>query len=250
MMRFTAAHLSIFEVPGIVALRQHFDGGNSDSLKIKEKDGGRAFDVDLHFGTDTGSVRIRYTVEVRDRISLAEARDRGLLRPLSGHVVGEFRQSPPGTPPHFGQRAYWFGPTFGEAKAVTALEQRGGDPFRGEPEQGTKYTTMYRLPASAAPAAASVNTAGTYPGLGNELAIDIRVECNPQRAKFLPQQTRAGLELTLADGERATVYVEPYSRGDREGVFADVVVGGTVCFVRGLVSLGEFKRLLPTLRPL
>jgi hypothetical protein len=33
-----------------------------------------------------------------------------------------FKQSPPGTPPHFGEHAYWFGPQLADAKAVTALE--------------------------------------------------------------------------------------------------------------------------------
>ena len=91
-----------------------------------------------------------------------------------------------------------------------------------------------------------------YPGLGQTLPVDVRVQCQPKGNGALPgllPGTR-GSPLRLEDGTGATLYLSEYRLGTGRGVTADIVVGTTVCFVSGLISPGEFRRLAPTLRPL
>src|SRR5437764_3935748 len=150
-----AARHVIFESPAIVALDAYLRGRHSPDLVVTPHDGGRSFAVDFHYRDEGGGTHFRYRVRIRSRQSLAEARKRGRFRPLEGEVVGAFKQSPPGSRPHFGEQAYWFGPRLAEAKAVTALESWGYDPFRtDEPPRASSrraasYTAVYRLPKSS-----------------------------------------------------------------------------------------------------
>ena len=185
---------------------------------------------------------IRYTVEVRSVLTLSEARARGLLRPLTGRLAGTLKQSRPGTRPHFGQAGYWFGRAVGKARAATLLEQRGGDPVRGDERgSGATYTTIYRFPGARVP---------DYPGLGPQGPSDIRVECRPRPKDWLPGVS-AGAKprpVRLADGTAAKLYMEPYTQGNRSGVSADIVVGRTACFIHGLIAPRDLVRLAPTFR--
>ena len=129
-------------------------GVQSPAFKIRPEDGGRALSVDLDLGPEGGYRHVRLRVAVKSRVALASARARGLFTAPHGRPSGFSQQSAPGTPPHFGERAYWFGPTLGEAKAVTALERWGSEPAgAGGQRLPTEYTTVYRLPSSAAPSA-------------------------------------------------------------------------------------------------
>jgi hypothetical protein len=248
MLEDVASRPVIFVAPAIVAVRSYLHRQHLKEFEVEPRDGGRAFDVDWHYVDEGVDTHFRYRVQVRSRLSEREARARGLLRPPTGNLVGIFKQSPPGTPPHLGQRAYWFGDRLGQAKAVTALERRGGDPFTLDAgfERAADYTTLYRFPRPGVPAPAR------YPGLGETLPVDVRVQCQPKEKGFLPglaPGTR-GSPLELEDGTRATLYSSEYEQGTGRGVNADIVVGTTVCFVSGLISPDEFRRLAPTLRPL
>src|SRR5919202_808688 len=119
----------IFEVPAIVAVDAYLRGKRSPDLVVKPHDSRRSFAVDFHYRGEGGGAHFRYRVDVRSRETLTEARKHGRFGALDGRVVGVFKQSPAGTRPHFGERAYWFGPRLGAAKAVTALERWGYDPF-------------------------------------------------------------------------------------------------------------------------
>jgi hypothetical protein len=243
MLRYLASRASVFELPAIAAVRRHVRHERSDALHVTARDGGRSFDVDIHYRDENGvDEHIRYTVEVRQVLTLADARAQGLLRPLTGRLAGMLKQSRPGTRPHFGQAGYWFGPTLGKARATTLLEQRGVDPIRGDGRlRPPSYTTIYRF-AGATPA--------DYPGLGTQGPGDVRLECRARERGFLPG-VPAGAKLRpfkLADGTRAALYFEPYTLGPRSGIYGSIVVGRTACFIHGLVPPGLFVRLAPTLR--
>ena len=242
MLRYLVSHESFFELPAIAPVRQYVRGDRSTAMRVTPTRGGRAFGVVFTFHGDTATTQIRYSVEVRSRLTLDEARHRGLLQALEGRVAGQLQQSRPGTAPHFGEAAFWFGSRFGGAHAVTALEQRGGDPVLMDERRGTTYTTMYRLPGPV--------RRPWYPGLGPQQPIEVRVECRAKEPNQLPglSSSARGTAIRLADGTRATRYDEPYLQGSRSGVWGDIVVGGTVCFVHGLIPPETFRRLAPTLR--
>jgi hypothetical protein len=250
-----ASRHALFELPAIVAVDAYLRGKKSPDLVVQPHDGGRSFAVDFHYRDEGGGTHFRYRVDVRRRESLAEARKHGMFGALDGKVVGVFEQSPPGTRPHFGERAYWFGPHLGAAKAVTALESWGYDPFKTDapPRTSTRlaasYTTVYRLPKSAFPPPYPDQAGAIYPGIGTILPIDILVEAQERHGSFLPGllPSAKGLPITLRSGQRATLYVQPYTQGPHSGVTADIVVGSTVCFVRGLVSQETLTELAPSL---
>jgi hypothetical protein len=243
MLRYLASRPSLFELPAIVAVRQYLRHEHSSDFRVTPSRGGRSFAVDIHYRDENGvDDHIRYTVDVRSAISLQEARARGLLRPLTGPVTGMLKQSRPGTRPHFGQAGYWFGPKLGKARAVTLLEVRGADPLRGSDRaRPPSYTTIYRF-RGARPA--------DYPGLGEEGPSDIRVECRAREKGWLPgvSATAKGRPIRVAGGRPATLYVEPYRQGTREGVSANIVVGQTACFIHGLIAARDLVRLAPTFR--
>jgi hypothetical protein len=245
----------IFELPAVVAVDAYLRGKRSPDLVVKPHDGGRSFAVDFHYREEGGDTHFRYRVDVRRRETLAEARKHGRFGALDGRVVGVFKQSPPGTRPHFGERAYWFGPRLGAAKAVTALESWGYDPFttdappRTSTKPGASYTTIYRLPKSTLPPPYPDQAGAIYPGIGAILPIDIEVRTQERHGSFLPgllPSTR-GRPITLRSGQRATLYVNPYTQGSRSGITADIVFDSTVCFVHGLVSPKSLAELAPSL---
>jgi hypothetical protein len=242
MLRYLASRQSLFQQPAIVAVRAYLRHERLDAVRVIPSDGGRSFAVDIHYRDENGvDEHIRYTVEVREAISLGEARARGLLTPLTGRLVGMLKQSRPGTRPHFGQTGYWFGRTLGKARAATLLEQRGGDPVRGDDRtRPPSYTTIYRFPGAGI---------ADYPGLGSQGPSDIRVECRA-RESWLPGVAPGakGRRIRIAGGTRATLYMEPYTQGSRSGVTANIVVGGTACFIHGLIAPQDLVRLARTFR--
>jgi hypothetical protein len=170
--------------------------------------------------------------------------------PLHGKLVGAFAQSPPGTPPHFGEGAYWFGPALGAARAKTLLEHWGLDWERFPPErQLTQYETVYRLPPSALPAELANERRSNYPGLGEKPPSEVWVTCEPRQRGFLPAVGRGTRPraLRLATGERAQLYSGGFVLHGREGVTSVIVVGRTVCIVDGLVPPAQFRALARTL---
>jgi hypothetical protein len=245
----------LFELPAIAAVDAYLRGKHSPDLVVSPHDGGRSFAVDFHYRDEGGDTHFRYRVDVRSRESLAVALKHGLFRALDGRVVGVFKQSPPGSRPHLGERAYWFGRRLGAATAVTALEAWGYDPFTTDapPRTGAKpaatYTTIYRLPKSTLPPPYPDQAGAIYPGIGTILPIDIQVETQERHGSFLPGllPSTKGRPITLRSGQRATLYINPYTQGGRSGVTADIVFGSTVCFVRGLVSPETLTELAPSL---
>jgi hypothetical protein len=248
----------LFELPAIVAVDAYLRGKQSPDLVVRPHDGGRSFAVDFHYRDEGGDAHIRYRVDVRGRESLADARKHGRFGALDGRVVGAFKQSPPGTRPHFGEPAYWFGPRLGAAKAVTTLEGWGYDPFTTDapPRTATRptasYTTVYRLPKSTFPPPYPDQAGAIYPGIGTILPIDIEVETWERHGSFLPglPPSARGRPITLRSGQRAILYVQPYTQGPHSGVNADIVFGSTVCFVRGLVTEKTLTALAPSLAAL
>jgi hypothetical protein len=242
MLRYLASRPSVFELPAIAAVRQYLRHERPQAVRVTPKDGGRSFAVDIHYQDENGvDEHIRYTVEVLSAVSLQDARARGLLQPPTGALAGILKQSRPGTRPHFGQAGYWFGPRLGKARAATLLEQRGGDPVRGDRTRPPSYTTIYRYPGAHA---------ADYPGLGNQGPSDIRVECRAREGSWLPGVAPGakGRAIRIAGGTRATLYMEPYTQGSRSGVTADIVVGRTACFIHGLVAPPDLVRLARTFR--
>jgi hypothetical protein len=241
MLRYLVSRPSWFDLPAIAAVRQYVRHERPDAIRVTPDRSGRSFAVDIHIRDENGvDDHIRYTVDVLSAISLQEARTRGLLRPLTGPLVGILKQSRPGTRPHFGQAGYWFGRSLGKARAVTLLEQRGADPLRGdERARPPSYTTIYRFPGSR-PA--------DYPGLGNQGPSDVRVECRAREKGWLPgvSANQKGRAFRLADGTAATLYLEPYTQGTRSGVFANIVVGKTACFIHGLIAPRDLVHLAAT----
>jgi hypothetical protein len=243
MLRYLASRQSMFDLPAIEAVRQDLRHQQFADVRVTPRDGGRSFDVDIHYRDENGvDEHIRYTVDVRASMTLDEARARGLLRPLEGRVVGILKQSAPGTHPHLGQAGYWFGRSLGKARAVTLLEERGADPARGSDRmRPPSYTTIYRFPGSR-PA--------DYPGLGNQGPSDIRVECRAREKGWLPgvSATTKGRPVRVAGGKAATLYMESYTQGTRSGVSASLVVGRTACFIHGLIAAQDLVRLTRTFR--
>jgi hypothetical protein len=250
-----AARHMLFESPAIVAVDSYLRGKRSPDLVVRPHGGGRSFDVDLHYRDEGGDTHFRYRVEVRGRESLGEAQRHRLFRTPDGRLVGVFKQSPPGTPPHFGERAYWFGPRLAGARAVTALEGWGYDPFTDDvpPRTSTRpvasYTTVYRLPRSTFPPPYPGQAGAIYPGIGTVLPIDIEVQTLERRGSFLPGllPSAKGRPIRLRSGRRAILYLQAYTQGRHSGVTADIVVGKTVCSIRGLVSPAALTKLAPTL---
>jgi hypothetical protein len=243
MLRYLASRPNWFEQPAIVAVRQYVRHERSETFRVTPSRDGRSFAVDFHYQDENGvDDHIRYTVDVHSAIDLSEARANGLLRPLSGQLVGILKQSRPGARPHFGQAGYWFGPHLGKARAVTLLEQRGGDPVRGDDRpRPPSYTTIYRFPGARSP---------DYPGLGNQGPSDVRLECRAREHGPLPgvYPTTKGRPFRLADGTSGMLYFEPYRQGTRSGVSGSIVVGRTACFINGLVPPRDLVRLAPTFR--
>jgi hypothetical protein len=246
MLRYIVARPNIFDSPGLVAIRAYLGGFGKPDLQVKPNDGGRSFSVDWHFVDEGIDTHVHYTVRVRSRMHLGAARSKGLLAPIDGPLAGELRQSPPGTRPHFGEQALWFGPKLPVGgRAVTVLESRGADVFvGGESAANIRYTTMYRLPRSAVPAGVPVRTAGTYPGLGDELPVDVRVDCVPESTRLgLLAMRGARSRITLANHIPATLYV------GGPGGFA-VRAAGTVCQIQSRGGMDRLRRFARELRPL
>jgi hypothetical protein len=246
MLRFFVERPNIFETPGLVGIRNYLDGFGKPDFHTRPHDGGRSLRVDWHFVDDGIDAHIHYTVRILSRVHLRTARNKGLFAPLTGPLSGELKQSAPGTHPHFGEQALWFGPALpGGGKAVTAYEKRGANVFTGE--EGTTdvlYTTMYRLPRSVLPPGAPTGTTGTYPGLGDDRLADLRIDCVPKNTRFGSfAMTGPSSPITLANGTRAQLYAGDPSR------FA-VKASSTVCQISSWGGTDRLRRFARRLRPL
>jgi hypothetical protein len=110
---------------------------------------------------------------------------------------------------------------------------------------------VYRLPSAAVNGLHLPRSSDSpFPGLGVLGPRDIWVQCSPSNGG-LPglQQNAPGTPITISGGRHAMLYVQAYTQGSLEGIFADIVVGKSVCFSQGLISEREFRRLARTLRP-
>jgi hypothetical protein len=76
------------------------------------------------------------------------------------------------------------------------------------------------------------------------------VQCSPS-SRGLPHlsQNTPGKPITISGGRHAMLYLQAYTQFGLGGIFADIVVGKSVCYTQGLISEQEFRRLAPTLRP-
>jgi hypothetical protein len=256
--------LTIFAAPGINITNFYRSGRSSPGLRITAKDGGKILDANFHYTDENNlSLHIPFHVVTTRTMTPSQAHAAGVFRPLRGRLVGEFRQSKPGTRPHYGEPAYWFGPTLGRARAVTMLENWGlqldSEPSSitgryqsnpGADRRNAHYETIYRLPPAAAPPAHS-NPPNLYPGVGNTNPADIDVDCKPAHRPFPAGSllSKKGTPITLDDGEHASLKISRYTQFYRDGVFAAVVTRKTVCGVNGLISAAQLRKLARALRP-
>lgn len=252
-LRVATAHPDLFRMPGVTILRAYLTHRYPPGMTVTATGDGHVLHARLPISLDAGVTRtLTATVTITGHESMVEADQAGVFAPLTGRPVSEFHQAPAGSMPRLGEPAYWFGPKLGAARAVTALETRGIDVWADDPGSNPpSYTTVYRLPRGMAPTGVRIDTAGTFPGIGNILPIDITLDCMPAPALPGIDAGVSPASIRLDDGTPARIYVEGYQQGDREGSSADIVIGEkTTCWLRGLVSTSEVRRLAPSLRPL
>jgi hypothetical protein len=251
---------SLLIAPAITIVNAYRSGTRIPGLTFHSDDGGRTIDADLRYqGENSPPTDIPIHVV---RTGMVDASTAPFQLP-QGRVVGEFHQSTPGSHPRFGERGYWFGPHFGRAHAVTTIESWGVGALdaltpaapNSSPSspRDAEYETVYRLPL------ADVNNLrvqdpsirAPFPGIGEQEPRDIWIECRPDPGAYLPGllASTPAEKLTLDDGERAKLYVDPYQMGTLDGVTADIVVGHTVCLSRGLISPAQFRALARSLHP-
>jgi hypothetical protein len=255
-LSFIASRHDIFESPGIVVARAYLSGHrHEEGSSISSEDGGHTIDFDFHYVDEGVNTHLRGTVTVAKREAVTDKVIATAFRPLSGTPVAELLQLPPGTPPQFGEDAYWFGSELGAAHAATALEEHGPDPTEpaSNVAQPDEYRTIYRMPVAALPGGLPPLNTDNYPGLGDMADTDISVDCRASPEGYIPGVSPSladRFETHLDDGSRATVYISPYQQGEAQGVSAAVVVGGTTCAVHGLISEKELRAALGRFRPI
>jgi hypothetical protein len=251
-LRFITKRPNIFESPGIVFADAYLGTDTVPAnLSVTSDDGGHVLDVDWHYTDEGVDTHFRATVTVVSRVSPGD-QPHPIFRSLAGTPIGGGRQSPPGTPPSYGERAYWFGDNLGPARAATALETWGVDPGESDEAQPAEYRTIYRMPVSALPEGVPPSNTENYPGLGDMADTDIWVNCRPA-GDYLPGvdvRLATRQQVTIANGDAATLYTQRYSRGDAPGVMAAIVIGDTVCSIDGLISVRELVGAAGTIAPL
>jgi hypothetical protein len=251
-LRFITKRPNIFESPGIVFADAYLGTDTVPAnLSVTSDDGGHVLDVDWHYTDEGVDTHFRATVTVVSRVSPGD-QPHPIFRSLAGTPIGGGRQSPPGTPPSYGERAYWFGDNLGPARAATALETWGVDPGESDEAQPAEYRTIYRMPVSALSEGVPPSNTENYPGLGDMADIDIWVNCRPA-GDYLPGvdvRLATRQQVTIANGDAATLYTQRYSRGDAPGVMAAIVIGDTVCSIDGLISVRELVGAAGTIAPL
>ena len=255
----------IFSNPAIVVYGAYRSGGaTAKALRIRASNGGRVLDATLSYQGENAPKPAQIPIHVVRTGELPEsaARSSGLLTPPRGRVVGETHQAPAGAHPSFGEPGFWFGATLGRARAMTTIEKWGADAVYSPSPVGAYHTgaaarrqatyeTVYRLPSVAVKNLHLTRPPDTpFPGLGVLGPRDIWVQCFPS-SRGLPglQPSTPGTPITISGGRHAMLYVQAYTQGSREGVWADIVVGKSVCYSQGLISEREFRRLARTLRP-
>jgi hypothetical protein len=255
----------IFSNPAIVVYDAYRSGGAAaKALRIRASKGGKVLDATLSYQGENAPKPAQIPIHVVRTGELPEsaARSSGLLTPPRGRVVGETHQAAAGAHPSFGEAGFWFGSTPGRARAMTTLEKWGADGVYspspvgayqsgGAARRQATYETVYRLPSAAVNGLHLPRSSDSpFPGLGVLGPRDIWVQCSPSNGG-LPglQQNAPGTPITISGGRHAMLYVQAYTQGSLEGIFADIVVGKSVCFSQGLISEREFRRLARTLRP-
>jgi hypothetical protein len=239
----------LFAKPGLgtAAVDSLLGRRRSKLLVVRSRDGGRVIEGEFKLdGLAQGPARFR--VRLVRRLALSEAKRRGLFAPPAGRFVRDLRVSRPGTPPQFGEPAYWFGPKLGRARAVATLDTWRGDHAPGTSAAG--YTTVYRLPPSIASPVPISTHLPAYPGLGDKPPSDIWVECYPRRPGVaVPKGIGKHETAVIESGERVPLTIQGYTRGDDTGFQAVIVLEDAFCNANGLVSSAVFRSALDSFRP-
>jgi hypothetical protein len=255
----------IFSNPAIVVYDAYRTGGaTAKALRIRASNGGKVLDATLSYQGENAPKPAQIPIRVVRTGELLEsaARSSGLLTSPRGRVVGETHQAPAGAHPSFGEPGFWFGSTLGRARALTTIEKWGADGVYSPSPVGAyqsgaaarrqaTYETVYRLPSAAVNGLHLPRPSDSpFPGLGVLGPRDIWVQCFPS-SRGLPglQPNTKGTPITITGGRHAMLYVQTYTQGSLDGIWADIVVGKSVCYSQGLISEREFRRLARTLRP-
>jgi len=228
----------IFVTPGVALTHLYLHPQATETgVRFVSEDGGHSIKFVWHYQGDTSEIDLHGTITVADRVSADEADRRGLFDPLQGTPVGGSAQRDPGAHPEHAT-GYWFGDRLGPASAVTELESWGIDPLtdRG-PEQEVR--TIYRMAVPDLPGGVPPMNTANYPGMGGQATTDIWVECIPKPDGYIPGQlaSTAPQTVTIAGGERATLYLSSYTQADATGTDATLITDDdTACLVRGLIT--------------
>jgi hypothetical protein len=229
---------NIFITPGVALTHLYLHPEHKQAgVRFTSEDGGHTFKVVWRYQGDTSSIDLHGTITVAERVSAEEADRRGLFDPLDGHPVGGSAQRNPGVHPEHGT-GYWFGDRLGTARAATELESWGADPLTGSrSEQDVR--TIYRMDVSELPGGVPPLYTENYPGMGDQATTDISVDCVPMPDGYVPGQLAStpAQTVTISGGNRATLYVSPYTQADATGTDATFITDdGTACLVHGLIT--------------
>jgi hypothetical protein len=173
-------------------------GDPKPSFKASTEHGRTVIELHASYPHDNGaSDPLDYRVTVVERISLSEARKRGLLH---GKVkpTSTTWQSRPGAPSHTGLEPYWLGARVGRDVAVM-VEERGESA-----DDPASYLTWYAAPSSVC--AMRDGTAGKnhwWPGLGGNNCDEWEITTTAAGSNAHMSGPRTSRKIKLADGTPA-----------------------------------------------
>lgn len=177
-----------------------------------------------------------FSATIEERITLEEAERRGIFA-IPEKQFDLHRELAPGEQPTLAVQPYWFGPSIAGREAVTATEGR----FTDNDGEVLTYTTRYELPSAGGKSSAQP---GQTPPQGEIQVVSQPVDgWRAQKASNAPAD-RKPVEVTLANGEDALLYVGP---GPERSV--TVVTKSTAVSFTG-IPLREARQLARKLRPL
>ena len=232
---------------GLAAVDSYLGLKRSKLLRVSAREGGHLLDVKAKL-EGIAEQPVRFRVEIVHKLTLPEAKQKGVFAPPRGRLVKDLRESRPGTRPQFSEPAYWFGRQLGKARAVATLENWLGEHAPGT--SGVFYTTVYRLPASVASAVSVSSHRRAYPGLGEKPPSDIWVECRPRTPGVdVPKGVGRREVAIIKTGERAALTIYGYRQGKRAGFQAVIVLRKAFCDAQGLIAPDVFRRALARFRP-
>lgn len=199
---------------------------------------------------------------------LATARARGFFRISEQAALTSARERPAGARPTLPVRAYWFGPEFGEHRAVTSIEHSrdvrpevASTGENGDRLRARAYITMYELPSAGSESSA---IPGRMAPEGEIQVVSQPISLATSQAGMRALNGVNGTErydpwprqhVRLANGEPATV-VPNLSEGTYAGAsgapsvwqFA-VMTGETLTWVSGGFALSDIAEVASSLRP-